>query len=70
MAESGLFNAPLAPAEACDRCGRLFEQPIVVDGQRIRGHVKGDPKLCVPLPTMAEQIERDARRRRATRRGK
>lgn len=75
MPDSGLFNAPLAPPALCPRCGRLFEEPIEVedaDGQkrRIRGHVQGDPVLCVPLPTAAEQQERDARKRRAKRRGK
>ncbi len=75
MAESGLFNAPAGPVMTCERCGRLVESPITVadeDGteRKIRGHVQGDPVLCVPLPTMPELQERDARRRRDKRRGR
>lgn len=75
MAESGLFGAPPGPAIDCPRCGRLVEAPIEVedaDGTKrtIRGHVQGDPVLCVPLPTMPEVQERDARRRRDRRRGR
>ncbi len=70
----GLFDAPPAPAMECPRCGRVFEEPLEVEigGQRrrIAGHVQGDPVLCVPLPTMAQVIERDARKRRANRRGR
>lgn len=75
MAESGLFNAPPALPITCPRCGRLVESPIEVedaDGtkRKIPGHVQGDPRLCVPIPTMPELIERDARRRRDKRRGR
>lgn len=75
MAESGLFGAPPALPITCLRCGRLVEGPLEVedaDGTRrqIRGHVQGDPVLCVPLPTMPELQERDARRRRDKRRGR
>jgi hypothetical protein len=70
MADSTLFETPPALPVTCDRCGRVFEAPVVVDGKQIAGHPKGDPKLCVPLPTMAQVVERDARRRRANRRGK
>jgi hypothetical protein len=70
-----LFNLPAAPPATCNRCGRLFEAAVTVkddDGteRRIPGHVQGDPVLCVPLPTMPELIERDARRRRDKRRGR
>jgi hypothetical protein len=76
MPESQLYDLP--PSEAgvdqCPRCGRLFEPAveIEVDGkpQRIRGHVQGDPVLCVPLPGMAELRGpgRDGRTRKANRR--
>jgi hypothetical protein len=76
MAESPLFGLGPVPAVSCPRCGRLFEAPVEIqggDGQpvRIRGHVQGDPVLCVPLPGMASirGDGRDARVRKASRRG-
>jgi hypothetical protein len=69
-----LFVAPGQPAvkgapTTCHRCGRIFEGPVEFEDaegtkHRIPGHVQGDPVLCVPLPTMPELQERDARRRR------
>ncbi len=75
MADSALFNLPAAPAAPCPRCGRLFEVPVEIagaDGQprKVAGHVQGDPRLCIPLPTVAALQERDARRRRDKRRGR
>lgn len=77
MAESPLFDLPPSGAapDVCPRCGRLFEPAVEVEvagkPTRIRGHVQGDPRLCVPLPGMAalRGPARDARTRRAGRRG-
>jgi hypothetical protein len=69
MTESPLFDMAPGPAVQCPRCGRLFEAPIELDGKRLPGHVQGDPIQCVPLPGMAA-ITRDARARKAGRRGK
>lgn len=62
-----IFNAKPHPAMTCQKCGRIFEQGFTADGHTIPGHPVGHPKLCVPLPTIAD---RDARRRREGRRGK
>lgn len=74
MAESPLFGLPASEAgtDACPRCGRLFEPALEVELEgkpvRIRGHVQGDPVLCVPLPG-SPSLTRDARARKAGRRG-
>lgn len=75
MAESPLFDHAAAPPVQCPRCGRLFEAPLEleVDGQPrlIRGHVQGDPASCVAISVEAQLGQvRDARQRRATRRGR
>jgi hypothetical protein len=75
MAESPLFNHEVGPPVQCPRCGRLFERPLRLETATghvdIRGHVQGDPVACVPLPGMASirGSGRDARERRAGRRG-
>lgn len=75
MADSALFDLPAAEAAPCPRCGRLFEVPVEIEGddgrpRKVHGHVQGDPRLCVPVPTVEALIERDARRRRDKRRGR
>lgn len=53
---------PARPAAGvCPRCGRIFERGFEVDGSKFRGHVKGDPKTCVPFGPV---VIRDARERR------
>lgn len=73
MPESPLYDLPAQPAALCPRCGGLFEAAVTVerDGETVRlpGHVQGDPKSCMPPLTVAEGLERDARRRREIRRG-
>lgn len=46
----------------CPRCGGIFERPL--DG--IPGHPIGHPRLC---PPMKGETPRDARERKAKRRG-
>lgn len=72
---SPLYDLPAAKPMTCPRCGRIFEGAVTIQGDgeqvhTIRGHVQGDPDLCVPMPTMPELQERDARRRRDKRRGR
>lgn len=74
MAESPLFGAGAHAAAPCPHCGRIFEEPFTIeqDGQpkTIRGHVQGDPVLCVPLEGFTPQRDRrDPRTRKTTRRG-
>lgn len=66
--ESPVFDRPPGPGVLCQRCGRIFEAPLVVDGKVLAGHVQGDPVLCVPVPG-APSLTRDARQRKAGRRG-
>lgn len=68
--DSPLLSRGPAPAITCPRCGRLFEMPIDKP-IKVRGHVQGDPDLCIALPGMASVrgSGRDARSRKASRRG-
>jgi hypothetical protein len=76
MADSPLLHHEPAPPVTCGRCGRIFEAPFELeqaDGTKVfvRGHVQGDPMTCIPIgPSALRGLERDARRRRATRRGR
>lgn len=68
-ADSPLYNAPARAPRQCPRCGRLFEEPFELDGVKVAGHVQGGP-MCDPPATMLAAADRDARARRATRRGR
>jgi hypothetical protein len=76
MAESAMLGREPMPGVECPRCGRIFEAPFELehpDGTKafVRGHVQGDPVTCIPIgPAVIRGEARDARRRRATRRGR
>lgn len=69
-----VFDAPPGDPTTCQRCGRIFEGPRAftdADGKKVRlaGHVQGDPQSCLADTGPLRGTERDARVRRASRRG-
>lgn len=73
-----LFDTPPKPPllqpdgspVTCPVCGGIFERPQRVDGIDIGGHPVGHPRFCKPLAQGFPGLKRDARERKAVRRGR